>query len=631
MKQEQLEILKKAFQDLFGVFLMEWVVPKDGRHVPILRDGRPVIARVPITAMDIAQLGACDTFMNKMTCMNRIFGYHGISDCPALVRITLDYLIKKSDRSRIPVESSRLRGIRVTVPADKAIQGQYHTTMVILCSVAEQMYTAITGERIEVTEEDLKQLAMSFELTVGVPGPAYGLDWKSVYRGDQSGWLEQQLEDWFSPLRTEENIWPHVQHLVAQLTKMLGKMRPQRPFRIKNTLRPMRIAPGRDGTYHLNILPRLDKNQLVIDDALFGWMTETLPEQMHGAFSFSPRTHFLFCTKHYLVLMDYRIVREQLSLGLFLPDLYMIAIDLSRDLAYVLYFETLPSLDVSVRYALLEFIVGSDQKLMLILALLNGRNSLPRMIGDQLDSVEFQRLEFRVPKWLNSRATTAATVDVRLLSEWKVGHLHKMELLPGDFDRYLQDVLWWFSSVCYKGMKTRILYDVNKMFLFQTSSPFLIGLASGINRIEGFSDFPARKIYHRWMTMAFMHRNLTPWHILAWRFLDIAVTSGLRNRYARHLYRVDKTTAQILFGWRTVVAKGEPIPIVTDSGAVIGKNPVRYDSSAILSSVPYSHLGRRLLMTPSEYEQHIVQYDEEKFLARWPALQSLLELMLSED
>lgn len=607
------------------VVLLEWFLPHDGGIVPVMRQGHPVISRVSFTPSGISEGNHTMEFHHKLWSLENRFDKRTVSDHPAMVRISLDYLVMSDSKLRVDVQSES----RMFSPAKLAAMDPYETGAVSRFVVA-QLVKALGGPEID----DADYMRFMNELNRRLRQRPYTprLDSMARYLGRRSDWLDSRFESLVSDIRLAfgtDELWIHVDRLLSRLYMMLGTYHTRKHTDFRNALRPM-VLPDNART-QLHPLPKLYDLKEPIDDVLFSWTTETLAAQAMGYVTLAPQTRYVWCTRQYMVLLDIRICRDDWYSGLLLPDLYLFVVDTSRELAYAVYMNQLPADGtVSASAALLEFVVPDMDRLLLMLALGNVRVSVPKLVQlEKLGDLESTDVGLSLPRWFDARVP-ALRAHVRRLSDVQRGSF-RFRILPQSFEGRMREIIHAFLQAAYSGIRLRVNYDTNKHYLLQTKSPALLGFLSGINRVNGKGSFFPLKVYHHWMKRAFSNIQINPWHVLAWRFFDTAVTAGLTSRYARYLWRLDPVSMEIMFGWRTIAATAGPIPVVGDASALHPERSDRYEIWALINQIPMKHHGRVLDITPEDFEKHVIGFNEASFLTAWPAMKSMLELVISED
>lgn len=610
---------------LLVVALMRWY-PAPGAQSPIVRNGAPVIARVTLSAGDWSHGYRTQVFVHKMWSMAHRFGYHAISDRPAVVRLSVDYLLtSQGDNSwtRLDVHS----GSFLELPAVHLGKGDPDQTERALHFLFSQTVQALLHTEPPDIHQWRTLLAKMSALRSGsdthsVPKPHYVLPRYSGKRSDQWNELFGSI---FPPLRlcSEQDLGDTVLVALSALYQHLERIKRGRRHSIRAFLRPCRLRKRspRHVTYQLMPLPKLHNLHDELEDALFLWSTETLVEHSRGEFSLAPQTRFVWCTREYVVLMDIRIVRDDWPTRTLLPDLYLLAVDLERELAYLLELHQLADGEhtCSLKGYMMEWI-HRDGHLALMLALSNIRESVPHLLESCLQHTELVALDLPLPTWFSRRRFTTR-VEARLVSDWPATFV-RFPLLPERFMHYLSDVLHMFCTAAYQGVKTRVVYGAGKSQLIETRSPSLLGLASGLNGLSGASIFVAQKVYHKWFNAAFRTMDTSPWHVLAWRFFDVAISGGLKSRYARYLLMADEHAARLLLAWRTALSSGEHIPVASH---------LQGSQARLVALVPADHLGRRLVLSEEQYRAHVLEFDEQLFASRWSSICSVLDTLLKED
>jgi len=205
----------------------------------------------------------------------------------------------------------------------------------------------------------------------------------------------------------------------------------------------------------------------------------------------------------------------------------------------------------------------------------------------------------------------------------------EFRLLPEDFDDTLKETVMMFYTSAWEGfkMRVRLSADDTEGTLVEIKHPAQAGTAC-INELEGIPIRSVSWLWIKWMVSSFRKKQTSPWHVLAWRFVECACRAGLKDYFSRHVWRVDKQSAAVLFGQRTLLAQrsGAVIPIIRYPYSL----EKGYDADAVMN-LSARMLGNRLEMTPDEYRKYVVDFDAQRFQVMFPASLSLLELMLEED
>lgn len=612
-------------QHICAIVLLEWFLPDDGKLQPVVRKGEAVISRISFSPVNLAEGNDTRSFQHKFWSLENRFDKRTVSDHPAVVRVSLDYLVFSESKMRVDVKSQSR-----TFDAARLAAGDPYETGAASEFVVRELVRALGGP--EMSHADYTSFMSALNLRLHDRPYTPKTDMKAHYSGDQSLWLDERFESLVSAVRLSfgtDELWDNVYHVLDRLYRMLNSYHLRRGRDIRNALRPMTVSSGQRTV--LQPLDKLYQLREPVQDALFSWTTETMPAQVAGHVTLAPQTHYVWCTKRYLVMLDIRICRDDWYSGLLLPDLYLFIVDMSRELAYAVYMNQLPVDEtVSASAAMLEFVTQEREPLMLMLALSNVRLSVPRLIRlEKLSDVEVSDLEFRLPKWFDERMPVIP-VSVRRVTDIQRGSF-RFRILQHSFGERIREVIYAFLQAAYTGVRLRVNYDSNKSYLLDTHSPALLGFVCGINRVNGRSVFFPYKAYHNWMRRAFSSIEVNPWHVLAWRFFDIAVTAGLTSRYARYLWRLDPQSMETMFCWRTLAADAGLIPVIGDASALHPKESSRYESWALLNHIPARHFGRALDITPEQFEQQVIDFSQSSFTASWPAMKSMLELVLSED
>ncbi|GIV21852.1 MAG: hypothetical protein KatS3mg023_3603 [Armatimonadota bacterium] len=608
---------------------VQWFMPHDGELKPMLHEGNIIIKRVPLRMSDLFEVHENEMISSNMMLMHRRYGYPNISLHPAVARVTLDYiLVPQGDtKQRIDVQDGG-----IDVSAQHLASGDPDTLWDAHTHLLNTMLSVFIKDHQRISRMQFHRIIERIAKTTGktrrVAPPTHGFE---RYRGNGSEWLQSEFDDRLGVLRITDGdgLWSHIRSLVSYLMHLLNRTKRPAKLSIHSALRPMLFKQS-DGGYVLDELGMLNKSTEPIDDALFAWTTETLPAQVFGYVSLAPQTRFVWCTREFVVCMDYRIWRMDSVLGTLLPSVYLVALDLKRQLAYILFLNQLPGGKCDGSYRLAEFIpADSMNALTLTMCLLALSNSVPELFDPSLlDDIGIRELELRLPSWMDSKLVF--TCNMRALSDLH-GRVLDFNLLPDGFDKYIQDILLMFTQTGYKRCSVAVRLGTQSMPL-KVKHPAQMGLAAGVNRIEGTSSISLIWPYQRWMKRSFAQMDTLPWHVLAWRFFDCAARCGLRDRFARYLWRVDRSAAELLFGLRTLAGMGEPIVPIWDAASLKGdRDNWSYDARHVVSGNEFRRMGRRFVVTIEEYRSQIMEFDVERFLTLWPSSRSMLELVMSED
>ena len=595
------------------VLLLEWLMPQQGRLVPMKKDGKPIIARIPFTVEMLHELISGRDIVEKMWAMNHRFGYHSISLPPAKVRVRLDYLVEGD--TKLPVND---RGVVCdangmanghTIPVIRVIEHLFETLGGI-CNIpikpsAYEVIVALNKLNLPSSPETLLE-----EERIG-----------RIYEGSQSKWLSDQFESLFNPLRVCADPTEQVIFILDFLWRMLSQIKRPNSLSIKDALRPM-ILPQK---LKLEPVPRFPQIKEPIQDAMFSWTTESIPQQVEGHVSIAPQTRFGWCTDRFVVVVDFRLDRTNPQLEL-LPSCNIVAIDLLRELGYLISCRQLDDM-IGVHAALRIVEIRCPHPILALMTLTNIRFALPHQFDPEIEDNGLVRtVDTETPYWMAGKHV----YRYELLNMSGIHHMtFQFRLLPEQFDDILKEMMWMFHSAAIRGFRMRVRFDTSDTHgtLLQISHPAQAGTAC-INELVGGALRGVSWAWIKWMVTAFQRRTTTPWHVLAWRFIECACRAGLTDLFARHLWRLDKTTAAVMFGQRTLLAHrdGAVIPLIRYPYSL----EKGYSSDAVMN-VPARMLGRRLAMTPEQYRKHIVEFNPAEFEVMFRASMSMLELIMGDE
>ena len=595
------------------VLLLEWLMPRQGRLIPMKRDGKSIIARIPFTVEMLHEATNGRDFHEKLWAMQNRFGYHSISLPPAKIRVRLDYMVEKD--TQLPVQDKG-----VVVDANGLANGHTYP----IKQIVEHLFETL-GKQFQIQiEGNCYEILASLRKVDVEPDPLLIVEkdkLSALYKGNKSKWLNERFESAFNPLRVATDPKENIVFILHMLWHMLSRIRRPKTLSIRTALRPMKLNPE----MKLSGLPRFSEIKEPIEDALFMWTTESIPQQVEGHVSIAPQTRFGWCTENYIVVLDYRLDRVDSRLEL-LPSCHLIAIDIERGLGYLLTLEQLEDhITVDARFRIVD--IRCPQHLSALLSLTNIRFGLPHQFNPEIEDNGLMRtVEAPLPYWMGT--SSWARYEILNLSELYRTRF-EFRLLPEDFDDTLKETVMMFYTSAWEGfkMRVRLSADDTEGTLVEIKHPAQAGTAC-INELEGIPIRSVSWLWIKWMVSSFRKKQTSPWHVLAWRFVECACRAGLKDYFSRHVWRVDKQSAAVLFGQRTLLAQrsGAVIPIIRYPYSL----EKGYDADAVMN-LSARMLGNRLEMTPDEYRKYVVDFDAQRFQVIFPASLSLLELMLEED
>lgn len=592
------------------VLLLEWLMPRQERLVPMKRKGVPIIARIKMDFRYPSTYLHVDNFSSKLWCMQNRFDYHGISIAPALIRVRVDYLLENG--VRLPVKDDG-----IVCAAWRLAEGD----TVTVSKVQEHVFTrllSLYGHSDKVLIRHLQAATSHPLIGADMPVMSPGLECgrtEVIYEGNESLWLDSIFESMFSALRVAPDPEGPVVSILSNLLRMLGTYTKMANRSIRSALRPMRLKPNGS----LVTIPKFTELRGYLQDALFSWSTETFSHQVRGEVSVAPQTRFGWCTKNYVVVLDYRLDRLTHDLQL-LPSCVLVAIDRQRDLGYLVSVnQDEDFIHVDACFRMVD--VKSPQNMASLLTLTNLRFALPHQFDPEIEDNGLARqVEAPLPLWFDR--TLSFHYDVLNVSD-----LYRMRfefrLLPEDFDRYIREVMLMFYHAALRGFRLRVRLgeEDTEGTLVEIRHPAQIGIACA-NDLAGQHLRSFSWLWNKWMSMAFRVRT-TPWHVLAWRFLDCAKCAGLKDFFGRRLWEIDRHMASVMFGQRTILSyrNGSVISIVRYPYYLNkGNNEV--------IQVPARYLGRKFVMSLDEFRKHVLEFDPERFALTHKATESMLELIL---
>jgi len=610
-------------------FMLEAIQPdSSGRLVPLFHERQPILIRMTLALPQL--LGheyatQIPTYLHNLVRNNLIPNF--VLHDPTRFRITLREVRLQPDEGNMIIHKVEKPRYPIVMTARTLAKANLADTARVIVALMQELCSFLLKKPI--SDDQARTALHILSKLVDMPVPIREIEYALNYRGNKSAWLADSVASILSDIRLTIDspaVWAYVHQLWDLLYRLLDRSWKPASLSIAQSLKPMRMVSS-DERIVLEKIPNYNAQHAAIDEPLFAWTTETMYPQEEGIVCVAPQTRFVWHMKGYSVLMDYRIVRDDWIWKRLLPDVYIFAVDYERSLGYYIHLAQQELVrEIRARVVLFDVTLTNHSSVQLPIFLSSIITSFPAAINlDRITAGSDVRVPLKLPLCM-VRPGYTEYLTLKAISSVMETTLNGT-LLPERFERYMAEVMDMFIVAATAGISIGSHVELGKYQNLSLKYPQPLGLLAGANSSEFYRQVSYRA-HHSWLRKAFSVRDISPWHVLAWRFFDIARFCGLRNRYARYLRLADQKAADQLFAWRTIRARGEPIPIVGDPSQLQFKKPFHYGQ--VLAHIPLTHYGRKLHLTLQELENDILKFNPETFALQWPILQTQLLLVLED-